>query len=42
MPHPVSEKTGLELAGTIEKLGGFDEVYVVSCRQIHLQSRRWD
>ena len=29
VPHPVSEKTGIELKGKIEKLGDFDEVYVV-------------
>ena len=27
--HPVSAKTGYELKGTIQKLGDFDEVYVV-------------
>lgn len=32
VPHPVSEKTGIELKGKIQKLGGFDEVYVVSLR----------
>jgi len=30
VPHPVSEKTGIELKGKIEKVGNFDEVYVVS------------
>jgi hypothetical protein len=38
VPHPVSEKTGIELKGKIEKLGGFDEVYVV-CTMIFATSR---
>ena len=29
VPHPVSAKTGIELKGKIEKVGNFDEVYVV-------------
>lgn len=42
VPHPVSEKTGYELKGRIEPLGGFDEVYIVChslCPQYITDSR---